>query len=339
MASQQALDLPLMLVDALTSPSYTDHAASSTGPLVWKLYGGLFNWALMGVLCVQLYLYTLWYFKTDRKRLVGLVYGLFVVELAQTALTTHTVTTILVSQWGDFSALAVTPWSAVSSPITGGIVACIVQLFFAWRIKTLGSRLLFTYLSAFVALVSLTQCAAALAFGIMFASPKYGKEAANLRDLNNVGEIWVITAFCCDTVIALILTYILWTFKSTMMTQSGNLLNTIIIRTIQSGTITAVVSCCHIILFLRLPMTYLHLVPLYTVGKLYSNILLANLNGRQRMKAHSTVVLENSYPLPFDQPGSFCAAEDTVTRGSNSHGTRDIASAYKVRSNLLPVNV
>ncbi len=83
-------------------------------------------------------LYTLWYFKTDRKCFVALgmlwssslaayalrrcsVYGLFVVELTQTALTTHIVTTILVSQWGDFSALAVTPWSAVSSPITGGI--------------------------------------------------------------------------------------------------------------------------------------------------------------------------------------------------------------------------
>ncbi|KAF8868233.1 hypothetical protein CPB85DRAFT_1448703, partial [Mucidula mucida] len=245
--------------------------------------------------------------------------------IAQTALTTHIVTTILVSQWGDFSALAVTPWSAVSSPITGGIVACIVQLFFAWRIKTLGSRILFTYLSVFVTLVSLTQCGAALAFGIMFASPKYGKEVVNLQKLKS---IWVITAMCCDVAIAVILSYILWTFKSTMMTQSGNMLNTIIIRTIQSGTITAVVSCCHIILFLRLPMTYLDLVPLYAVGKLYANVLLANLNGRQRMKAHSRVVIENSYPQAFElQPNSFGTAE--VTRGSESR-SRELALAYKV---------
>ncbi len=137
------------------------------------------------------------------------------------------------------------------------------------------------------------------------------------------------------------------------MTQSGNMLNTIIIRTIQSGTITAVVSCCHIILFLRLPMTYLDLVPydfslllecvltalpsnsLYAVGKLYAspgdsaintthryflsyaNVLLANLNGRQRMKAHSRVVIENSYPQAFElQPNSFGTAE--MTRGSES---------------------
>ncbi|KAF9031539.1 hypothetical protein BDZ89DRAFT_1158870 [Hymenopellis radicata] len=267
-----------------------------TAPL---FYGALFNWALLGSLCIQLYFYTLWYVKTDKKLLIVLAYGVFIVEIVQTFFTTHMVHTVLITQWGDIAALSTIPWSGVTIPITGGMISCTVQLFFSWRIKVLGGRPIFTVVSIFMALLSLTQLSAGLAFGIMGADPGYARDLNKIAKFTAVAEVYVIGAFSCDALIAIVLSYILWTMKSHSMKRTGGLLNTIIIRTIQSGTITAVVSCVEIVFFLRMPRSYVYLTPAYTVSKLYSNILFANLNGRQRMRdqAQNPDQFFNTHPI------------------------------------------
>ncbi|KAJ3885002.1 hypothetical protein GG344DRAFT_70905 [Lentinula edodes] len=60
------------------------------------------------------------------------IYVLFVVEGVQTGLMTHTAWEILAYNWGDPSILLNIPWSSATTPIIGGIVAMIVQFYFAW---------------------------------------------------------------------------------------------------------------------------------------------------------------------------------------------------------------
>ncbi|KAI9451311.1 hypothetical protein BJY52DRAFT_1298465, partial [Lactarius psammicola] len=50
------------------------------------LLGPLFNWALYGILCVQIYVYSC-NFPKDRRSVKFLVYFVFVLETAQTVLT------------------------------------------------------------------------------------------------------------------------------------------------------------------------------------------------------------------------------------------------------------
>ena len=46
---------------------------------------------------------------------------MFLVELLQTAMVTHTSWITLVADWGDVNALRRTPWSSASTPILNGV--------------------------------------------------------------------------------------------------------------------------------------------------------------------------------------------------------------------------
>ncbi|KAF8908707.1 hypothetical protein CPB85DRAFT_1309193 [Mucidula mucida] len=224
--------------------------------------------------------------------------------------------TVLITQWGDIDALVTIPWSAVSIPITGGLISCSVQLFFSWRIKVLGGRPIFTVASIFMAMLSLTQMSAGLAFGTMAADPGYARDLDKVAKFTAVAEVYVIGAFSCDALIAIVLSYILWTMKVNSLKRTGSLLNTVIIRTIQSGTITAVVSCLEIVFFLRMPRSYVYLTPAFTVSKLYSNILFANLNGRQRLRdqVQNPDHFFNTHPLVLASGGHGASTTEGTTR-------------------------
>ncbi|KAJ4466339.1 hypothetical protein C8R41DRAFT_871644 [Lentinula lateritia] len=103
-------------------------------PFILETTCVLFNWGLLGAFLVQIYIYAVWYHRTDRGAIRYIVYVLFVVEGVQTGLMTHTAWEILAYNWGDPSILLNIPWSSATTPIIGGIVAMIVQFYFAWRI-------------------------------------------------------------------------------------------------------------------------------------------------------------------------------------------------------------
>ncbi|TCD59915.1 hypothetical protein EIP91_011191, partial [Steccherinum ochraceum] len=95
------------------------------------------NWALFGVLTVQLYIYHL-AFQTDRvyeSVLVGIVYCL---EILQVALSTHDACYLFALEWGDTSHLGDIQTRWFSVPILTGAIGCIAQCFYAYRIYQLG---------------------------------------------------------------------------------------------------------------------------------------------------------------------------------------------------------
>ncbi|KAJ7795109.1 hypothetical protein B0H14DRAFT_115971 [Mycena olivaceomarginata] len=93
--------------------------------------------------------------------------------------------------------------------------------------------------------------------------------------------MWLISCFVCDLSIAATLVYIFSKSKNDLA-ETNTLLNRLIMRTIQSGVIPVAVAALHIIMFSKYPNTFLDLPPVYTGGKLYANIVFANLNGRKR---------------------------------------------------------
>ncbi|PFH47409.1 hypothetical protein AMATHDRAFT_42952 [Amanita thiersii Skay4041] len=66
--------------------------------------------------------------------------------------------------------------------------------------------------------------------------------------------------------------------------QTEDLVTKLIINTVETGAVTAVTACVELALFLANPNNYVYLVPAVILGKVYSNVLVANLNGRARMR-------------------------------------------------------
>ncbi|KAJ7841858.1 hypothetical protein B0H13DRAFT_2365519 [Mycena leptocephala] len=243
-----------------------------TGPL---LISGFLNWGLLGIIVTQMYTYMQWYYNTDGKLVRVLDISLFV---------------MLVLEWGNPLIFINTPWTMVAIPIQCGIVASMVQIFFARlvfvssplefrtiestrRIWLLGKGRIMRCITVLVVTLSLIQCASALALTLPLLHATFILTAtvlsAQQQRSGAVGEVQMAYFEFSKS-------------KTDFLAATNTLLDRLIMRTIQRGVITAAVAALHIVMVLKYPNIFLDLPPVYTVGKLYANIVFANLNGRKR---------------------------------------------------------
>ncbi|GAW09155.1 transmembrane protein [Lentinula edodes] len=180
-------------------------------PFILETTCVLFNWGLLGAFLVQIYIYAVWYHHTDRgairyigklnkkdfvkmttmNDIVSIVYVLFVVEGVQTGLMTHTAWEILAYNWGDPSILLNIPWSSATTPIIGGIVAMIVQFYFAWRIWILQKNIFSQVISIIAILLSMLQCICAIVYGGKFIGVKLNSNFLDAPDFKVLAIIWL----------------------------------------------------------------------------------------------------------------------------------------------------
>ncbi|KAJ7362892.1 hypothetical protein DFH08DRAFT_1025360 [Mycena albidolilacea] len=127
------------------------------------LVGTLVNWALFGALLVQVYLYTLAFpkDKLSYKMVVGFI---FILEILQTVGDTRDAVRVFGSGWGNPQELELVGWAWFTAPILGSTIACVGQIFFAWRISIFGNS---WYIPGVIAVVSLFQLAAGIWTGVM----------------------------------------------------------------------------------------------------------------------------------------------------------------------------
>ncbi|KAI9467401.1 hypothetical protein BJY52DRAFT_1110572, partial [Lactarius psammicola] len=85
----------------------------------------LFNWALYGVLCVQIYVYS-YNFLRDRQYVKFLAYFVFVLETAQTALTGADVYYWFVAGFGDVERFGSSHFIPIDIPIMTEVISLVV---------------------------------------------------------------------------------------------------------------------------------------------------------------------------------------------------------------------
>ncbi|KAJ7626056.1 hypothetical protein FB45DRAFT_1060589 [Roridomyces roridus] len=254
--------------------------AELCGPL---LMGYMLNWALFGTLSIQLCksAQNLYYraFPEDRILIKLLVYAVYLVEIAQTALLTHDAFTIFATGFGDVSGLARVNFDWYTIPVTTGIVSSIGHAFYAYRIYLLSRSYWIPVLIIVVSLTSnisgMVDAGFSRAVGVL-PSP-HTKEISVLT-------IWLAGAALTDVLIALAFTYYasypeLYRFD-TGFRRTHTLIVKLIRLTIETGALTAVIALIDLVLFLAFPgKPYL-----FTLGailpKLYANTMLAVLNSR-----------------------------------------------------------
>ncbi|KAF8884269.1 hypothetical protein CPB84DRAFT_1850694 [Gymnopilus junonius] len=253
-------------------------------------FGSILNWAFLGTVTIQVYLYATSGFK-DSNWIRGL--GMCshpIIEMKWISANTL-VGTLVILGWGNPAGLDFPPWTSTTFPIMSGIIGALVQIFFAWRIWVLKKNYWAGFTSIIIILVALMQCISGTTFAIRSAF-------INILDIAELHPriiVWLVGAFTADIIIVFAMLYILHSSKTPNFVATNRLIDRLMFQTIHSGAITAAAALVELILFLIAPNNFMHDTIALFLGKLYSNVLLANLNGRRKNDTTYSTVYDSMY--------------------------------------------
>ncbi|KAJ7779959.1 hypothetical protein B0H16DRAFT_1711189 [Mycena metata] len=240
------------------------------------------DWALFATLTVQLYLYYQ-AFPTDRIFIKGLVYSVYCISLIQVTLVTIDAFNTFGYSFGDPSALTTTQFGWLVAPVFGGIVACIVQSFYAFRLyKLSGSRIVPSIL-VFVALgMGVTGIFDGVS-GRKFFRSNLAKLGGTLpTGPATAGVLFLVGTASIDIIIAGCMTYYL-TKSDTGFRRTHALITKLIRLSIETGILTALVAVLILALFFGIPGKPYYTAPGKFISTVYANTMFAVLNSRMQI--------------------------------------------------------
>ncbi|KAF8955987.1 hypothetical protein BDZ97DRAFT_1708653 [Flammula alnicola] len=281
------------------------------------LMGHLLNWLLTGVLSVQVYMYHT-SFPKDSKGTKALAYGVYLIEVVQTAFTAETAIHVFADNFGDLTVLNQigTIWLAV--PLMSALPAFISQTFYAYRVRILSQSKVLPlgiFLLSVVQLVSATLVTV-LAFRAMVISDIFTARTIMVNTICNASSA------LCDILIAAAMTYYL-SQGSSGIRQTNNLLSKLIRLIIGTGSLTAIIAIMNLILLVVASgREFFFVITGGILGKLYSNSILVVLNSRSRPAPDESVDLVVSNGS-LHVSGSGSSHRQVRTRISQRDSVRD----------------
>ncbi|KAI0089205.1 hypothetical protein BDY19DRAFT_944691 [Irpex rosettiformis] len=244
-------------------------ATITYGPI---FIGMTFNILLYGIMITQTYLY-FDSFKRDKLWIKLFVILLFLCDTLNSAFDISFVYIPLVNNFGNINALSYASWIFSTDPAMTAIIACMVQTFFAWRVKVLsGSWILVLCIVS----CSVCQCLGGLATSI---ACRIIPEFIYFQKFEVVVIIWLSCSAAADMFITISLVWHLRKHKTGLI-GTDDMVNRVIKLTVQTGMITTVCAIVDLVLFLVTPAG-LHLIFNLPLSKLYTNSLMSTLNSRR----------------------------------------------------------
>ncbi|PBK97733.1 hypothetical protein ARMGADRAFT_1076192 [Armillaria gallica] len=269
------------------------------GPM---LIGFVFNVLLYGIMIAQIYLYYVTY-KKDKTWMKAYVAVLFFADTLNTvfdfvymyrSLIVHFGK--LITKWftntanrssGDVAFLGNADWVFATDPALTGIIAAMVQVFFAWRVKVLTNNHWFV---SIIILASLAGGSGGIATAVEVGiQPQF----TLFRNFKSVVILWLASECFADIFITVIMVWHLffaclcsnrdaYNFQrkhKTGFQASDELVDRVIRLTMQTGLITSVCATLDLIFYLVDP-TGTHLIFNFPLCKLYTNSMMSSLNSR-----------------------------------------------------------
>ncbi|KAF8918372.1 hypothetical protein CPB85DRAFT_79678 [Mucidula mucida] len=193
-----------------------------------RLLGMFFNWFLLGVLFVQVYIFYLT-FAGESNRIRVMVYILLLVETLQTFLMTSDAFHWFVFGWGERERLNDIHTKWLNVPLMSGLISGAVQTFFSWQILRVSKSY---YMPCLILLISLMQSSAAVATGVKVKLANQLSRAVFVPVvINHTGEA------VADVFISISMTFLLFRMKSGFKSTDKRLVN-IIRLFVETGLIT-----------------------------------------------------------------------------------------------------
>jgi len=261
-------------------------------------FGGLWNWALFGVLVVQFYVYC-YNFPRDKWQIKFLVFTVFFLETLQTILNGADMYYWFVAGYGDLKHLVSPYVSTFDVPIIESVVSLMVEFFFVHRIWVLSidRRSAWLYLLLpLICLCSVFNAAAAITGGVI----------AHIRGTFATGQlrvtaiVWLVGNTAADILIASAMFYFLVTRRKDNNGYFGDhALMKVVRLTIETNLVTTSVGFVSFLLVVIYPHKNYYTCPTSILGKLYSNTLLVSLNNRISIRdAAISQGIANRMPAP-----------------------------------------
>ncbi|KIK55342.1 hypothetical protein GYMLUDRAFT_47904 [Collybiopsis luxurians FD-317 M1] len=256
-----------------------------TGPL---LLAGFFHWGLFGSFILQHYHYrNSVHAKSDSALVKFFVYTNLAVQVISLVFVSYTIWFILIQKWGVPDVATQTGWPSPLPAIMSSASASIVQFFFAWRIVTLWKTTVTVSIAIGAIMMSLLQFAACTAFVVKYYMSN--DDFSQIAQIAPIVELWLSSEVIGDWVLGITMVLTLQRMKKTSpFPGTQKVLDKLIINIIESGLITATAALAYLILYRIIPQISAHVTLEFILGSLYANVLMANLNGRDRLKARGT---------------------------------------------------
>ncbi|KAK0465950.1 uncharacterized protein EV420DRAFT_1743848 [Desarmillaria tabescens] len=249
---------------------------------------------LLGAMFVQLYIYFDRYPK-DNIWLKVFVVVLFALDVLNTVFVLMWVYKLLIDNFGNLVAFTKADWTATTDPLLAGIMAGMVQGFFAWKIWVLTKNYVIVGVIVLCALASSAGGVATSIIGFLVIDSVDWNELRNKLDAPSL--VWLIPAALGDLIIAVVITICLQRAKGSIR-RTNRILNRIIrrlltatIAIIDVGLILGVKASAQskyfyllayasrrgsLIIFVRTVQCVAFILP-----KLYTNSALSSLNARR----------------------------------------------------------
>ncbi|KAJ7042355.1 hypothetical protein C8F04DRAFT_896189, partial [Mycena alexandri] len=211
-------------------------------------------------------------FPNDRVFTKGLVYTVYCISLIQVIFATIDAFNTFGYGFGDPSALTTTKFAWLVAPVFGGIVACIVQSFYAYRLYQLSRSRIVPSILVFV---TLGTCVTGIIEGVSVRQCVCSRR----HDPLTICQLFLVGAALIDITIAGCMSYYL-TKRDTGFRRTHALATKLIRLSIETGVLTALVAIVTLALFFGLPGKAYFVVPGSLFSTVYANTMFVVLNSR-----------------------------------------------------------
>ncbi|KAJ6506941.1 hypothetical protein C8R45DRAFT_1176481 [Mycena sanguinolenta] len=176
------------------------------------------------------------------------VYGLFLLDILQTAMVTADAFHWFVYGFGNLILADQTFLNSWDVPVLDSVISVIVQSFYCWRIYILRKGPLVPLV---ILLVSLTQFAAGIATGIR--ANKLGQLSLLTKGNASSETVWLTGGAVADVAIAAVLSWTLLRERSYCLPPNQTIISRLIRHIVETNALTAGVAVIAIILFWAVP--------------------------------------------------------------------------------------
>ncbi|KAJ3731017.1 hypothetical protein DFJ43DRAFT_442804 [Lentinula guzmanii] len=233
---------------------------------------------LYGATILQVYLYYRNYPK-DARFLKVLVFTLCIFDTMQLVLCVTALYWYLITNYNNPSVLDQLTWSMELQTDCNGVIALLVECFFARRVWLMSSNMY---------LVTIIVILAAIHFvlGIVFTVDSF--RLVTNTEFGNLIVRWVTSAgigsaAAADVIIAGALCFYL-SKSRTGFKKTDSLISTLIVYSLTTGLITSLIGVVIVVTFATMPNDYIWLAFFWIDGKCYVNSCLAALNSRESLR-------------------------------------------------------
>jgi uncharacterized membrane protein len=184
--------------------------------------------------------------------------------------------------YGNMTYLDETYLSPLDTPALCGIMAAIVQMFYAFRIVSLRKSL--RWVAGWICLTSATQTVAALISAVKAYQKSHFSLFHNDYPITVAFLIWNIAGFVSDVTIAIAMLYIFRASRLRVDQSTATILSRVVRVILETNALTATIAMVSLIMFVLFPTKSYFICSTFVMGKLYSNTLLVTFNNRLALR-------------------------------------------------------